>query len=79
MKLIFQLLVKSPNDCAGDPKNSEMYHRMATTEAGKRMPPLATRVDEVGLQALRDWIQSLPQSEPATAGTTGAAAVGNHD
>jgi hypothetical protein len=46
----------------GDPDRSVMLHRIATRGKG-HMPPLATRVvDEVMVEAMREWIRKMPAS-----------------
>ncbi len=44
----------------GQPDHSTLLYRMSSTTEGHRMPPLATsRVDEEGVEIIRQWIQSL--------------------
>ncbi|MCB2155295.1 PQQ-dependent sugar dehydrogenase [bacterium] len=54
---------------SGDPDRSVLVERMETLDSMNRMPPLGTsRVDEEGVQLIRDWIATL--EPPAGAADT---------
>jgi uncharacterized repeat protein (TIGR03806 family) len=49
----------------GDPDNSILHHRLASTEIGVLMPEVGrSLVDTAGLQLITDWITALPGSCP---------------
>jgi uncharacterized repeat protein (TIGR03806 family) len=49
----------------GDPNDSIVHHRLASTEVGVVMPEIGrSLVDTAGLQLITDWIASIPGSCP---------------
>lgn len=48
----------------GNPKESILYHRMASTEPGTAMPELArSLVHEEGLALIKAWIEQMPKTK----------------
>ena len=53
----------------GHPERSVLLHRISHRDKG-HMPPLATRVvDQQMVEAIREWIRTMPAKEASTKGT----------
>jgi glucose/arabinose dehydrogenase len=54
---------------AGHPERSVLLHRIMHRDKG-HMPPLATRVvDQQMVEAIREWIRTMPEKDTSTTGT----------